>query len=68
MEVVLYSLEKMPESDGFQGDQIRRTLKSVKDYEGVTGKFSFDEHGDVHKEMAIFTVKAGQFVPYERLR
>jgi branched-chain amino acid transport system substrate-binding protein len=44
-------------------DCIKNYLYSVKDYNGVSGKFSFDEFGDVEKEVGIKTIKDGKFVP-----
>jgi branched-chain amino acid transport system substrate-binding protein len=39
-------------------------LRKIK-YDGVSGHIEFDENGDVKgKQMVIFTVKDGQFVPY----
>lgn len=43
---------------------LKNELYKVEDYLGVSGKTSFDENGDVKKEVIIKTIKNGQFVPY----
>lgn len=51
---------------GASGPSIRDFLYSVKDYEGASGKFSFNENGDVDKSIRIVTVNAGQVISYNR--
>jgi len=46
-------------------DCIRDFLYSVKDYQGIGGKTTFDKNGDVIKPVMIKVVKDGKFVPYE---
>ena len=47
-----------PTSEG-----IKKYLDEVKDYDGVTGKLSFDQNHDVVKgEVALFEVKNGKYV------
>ena len=51
------------------GDQptcIKDTLYKVKDFPGVTGVTTFDDHGDVLKQIVIKTVCDGRFTKYER--
>jgi branched-chain amino acid transport system substrate-binding protein len=44
-------------------DAIRSYLDTVKDFDGVTGKLSFDANGDVVKQgVYIFKVKNGKYV------
>jgi branched-chain amino acid transport system substrate-binding protein len=43
---------------------LKTYLYSTHDYNGVTGKTSFDEKGDVVKPILIKTVRNGQFVRY----
>jgi branched-chain amino acid transport system substrate-binding protein len=47
---------------GTTGEAIRDYLYSVKDYDGVSGRFSFDKNGDVEKSIRIVTIRSGQFV------
>jgi branched-chain amino acid transport system substrate-binding protein len=46
-------------------DGIKQALLSVKDYDGASGKFSFDSNGDVSRNIFIKTVKDGAFVRAE---
>jgi len=42
---------------------ILEAMRQTKDFEGVTGKFSFDENGDTNRtDMGGWTVKDGKFV------
>ena len=43
---------------------VKDELYKIKDFQGATGKITFDNNGDTHKEIIIKTVKNGQFVPY----
>ena len=44
-------------------DGIRAYLDTVKDFDGVTGKLSFDKNGDVVKQgVYLFKVKNGKYV------
>lgn len=47
---------------GNNGEKIKSYLYSVSNYEGVSGKLSFDKNGDVIKPMIIKSIKDGQFV------
>jgi branched-chain amino acid transport system substrate-binding protein len=58
-------------SRGASGDDIRKGLNSLKDYEGASGVMTFDEKGDVHKPMGIQRVEGQkfqwvQFLVYEK--
>jgi len=44
---------------------IKTTLYMVRDFPGVTGPTSFDDHGDVSKRIIIKTVRNGTFVRLE---
>lgn len=46
-------------------EKIKEGLKKIKDFPGVSGPITFNEFRDIPKEYRIFTVKNGQFVPYE---
>jgi len=43
---------------------IKNELYKVKDFPGVTGPTTFDDHGDVVKPIIIKTVRNGKFVKY----
>lgn len=45
----------------YSGEDIRKALKLLKDYPGVSGTMTFDANGDVHKPMGIKTIKDGKF-------
>jgi len=48
---------------GNEPDSIRGYLDTVKDFDGVTGKLSFDKNGDVIKQgVYLFKVKNGKYV------
>ncbi len=42
---------------------IKSGLYKIKDYKGVTGTMSFDNNGDVTKELKIMTVRNAKFSP-----
>jgi len=41
--------------------KLRDTLATIKDYSGVTGKFSFDEKRNPNMDVTVLVVKDGQF-------
>jgi branched-chain amino acid transport system substrate-binding protein len=43
-------------------DKIKQALLGIKDFDGASGKFSFDQNGDVTRNIFMKTVKDGQFV------
>jgi len=43
-------------------DRIRQYLETTDGVSGATGKFSFDTNHDAVRDMAIKTVKNGQFI------
>ena len=48
---------------GTDPDAIRSYLDTVKDYDGVTGRLSFDKNGDVIKQgVYLFKVQNGKYV------
>ena len=48
---------------GNDPDAVRAYLDTVKDFDGVTGKLSFDKNGDVIKPgVYIFKVANGKYV------
>ena len=49
--------------NGTEPDAVRSYLDTVKDFDGVTGKLSFDKNGDVIKQgVYIFKVANGKYV------
>lgn len=65
MEVILHSLAETSRKGNVSGETIQKAMATIKDYDGVTGKFSFDENGDVMKDMSLFIIKRGQFQPFK---
>lgn len=47
---------------GYDAESIKKGLYTTKDFPGVGGTFSFDEFGEVEKEIMFKVVKDGQFV------
>ena len=50
------------ERGGFSSEGIKNALYSIKDFEGVTGKTSFDKYGDVIKPVGFKMVKNGTYI------
>jgi len=46
-------------------DALRDSLAEIKDLDGVLGKFSFDEEGDVVMEPTVLIIKEGKFQLFE---
>ena len=46
--------------------KLRDALANIKDYEGVTGKTSFDENRDVIKDLIFMQIQNGKFEIYKR--
>lgn len=51
-------------SHGVMADSIKEMLYSITDYPGVTGNTTFDNNGDVVKDMKMMTIKNNQFISY----
>ncbi len=49
-------------------DELKDTLLSLKDYEGVTGLTSFKENGDVEKELYLLRIRGEKFIELKRDR
>jgi branched-chain amino acid transport system substrate-binding protein len=45
---------------GLDGLSIRDFLYGVKEYDGASGKFGFDQNGDVNKAIRIVTIQSGK--------
>lgn len=50
---------------GITGPEIQRGMAQIKGFQGATGTVSFDENGDVVKEIVLKTVAGGKFVPVD---
>jgi len=46
------------------GPDIRNEIAKTNDFDGVSGRTSFDENGDVQKPLRFMTVRHGEFVNY----
>jgi branched-chain amino acid transport system substrate-binding protein len=46
------------------GDDIRKTICSMKTFKGITGDIVFDDKGGASIPLAIYTVKDGKFIRY----
>ena len=63
MKVVEYAVKQLKKNnEPITREALRDELSKIKDFNGVSGKFSFDENGDVDKSMRFMTVKNGKFV------
>jgi branched-chain amino acid transport system substrate-binding protein len=60
---ILYSAIKQCEIKNTEC--VRQKLNLIKDYEGVTGKISFNENGDAEIPLIIKTVKNSEFIAYK---
>ncbi len=54
------------EKSNLTPESIRDELYKIKDYEGVTGKISFDENGDVVQPMGVKIIQDGKFIWHTR--
>jgi branched-chain amino acid transport system substrate-binding protein len=62
-DVVTIAAEALRSAKSFTADDIKSALYGIQDFPGVTGKTSFDENGDVNKELRMMQVKQANFVP-----
>ncbi len=62
----MYTIHAAVEQSGTTTDRkkFRDTLAQIKDFEGATGTFSFDEHRDPKMDLAVLEVKGGKWVPF----
>jgi len=49
----------------FDRDAVRDEIAKTKDFDGVTGKTTFDDKGDCVKDLILLTVKDGKIVQYK---
>ena len=58
--ILISAIEKVRENNP---DEIAKVIREIKDYQGLTGKISFDPKGDlVNPRFSIYQVKNGMFV------
>jgi len=50
----------------WNAEAIRHALLRIDNYEGVTGRLTFDPNGDVVQYPRLYIVRGEQFVPYDR--
>ena len=62
----MYIIHEAVEKSGTTTDRkkFRDTLAQIKDFEGVTGKFSFDANRDPAMDLDILMIKDGKWVPF----
>lgn len=62
----MYLMHQAAEKSGTTTDRkkFRDTLAKIKDFEGATGKFQFDDHRDPKMDLAIMEAKDGKWVPF----
>lgn len=60
----MYLMHQAAEKSGTTTDRkkFRDTLAKIKDFEGATGKFQFDDHRDPKMDLAIMEAKDGKWV------
>lgn len=62
----MYLMHQAAEKSGTTTDRkkFRDTLAKIKDFEGATGKFQFDDHRDPKMDLAIMEAKDGKWVSF----
>ena len=63
----MYTIHAAVEKSGTTTDRkkFRDTLAQIKDFEGATGKFAFDDHRDPQMDLAVLVIKNGKWTPLE---
>ncbi len=68
MRLAVQAMQNCGEITGTLADDrtcIRDGLASIKDFEGITGKMTFDEQGDPIKCAVIVEIKGGEFLAFD---
>lgn len=62
----LYTMHAAVEQSGTTTDRkkYRDTLAQLKDFEGATGKFEFDDHRDPKMDLSVLEVKGGKWTAF----
>jgi len=58
----VYIIKEAIEKGGYSSKGIKEALFKIKNFPGITGITSFDENGDVIKEVAIKKIKGREFI------
>ncbi len=61
-DTTLILLDKIQDTSIKSHFELKNALLTVKNYEGVTGKTSFDIYGDAQKKVVILKVKGRKFI------
>ena len=48
-------------SQNITSENIKNELYKIQNYQGITGKISFDDYGEVEKEYSVYKVNQGKF-------
>lgn len=64
LKVLAHALETI-EGD-FTAEKLKMSLSNVRNYDGVSGVFSFNDKGDVSRQVVMKTVKDGKFLVLPR--
>lgn len=67
-DAALLLADAIDRADSLDSEKIKDAINSTKDFPGVTGTLSLDENGDPIKEVAIVTVKDGEFELVTKMR
>lgn len=65
-ETTLVLAEALKKTHGHK-EGLKQALLGVKDFKGLTDRFSFDKYGDVQRNSYLTTIKNGKFVRIEEL-
>lgn len=49
--------------DGDDSTRIKEALYQVRDFPGASGRMTFDKNGDAQRQLSVFVVRDGRFVP-----
>jgi len=62
MKIIEYAIKQLKKNnESITRETLRNEISKIRNFNGVSGKFSFDENGDVVKSMRFMTVRNGQF-------
>jgi branched-chain amino acid transport system substrate-binding protein len=62
----MYLIAQALKAGGDNRDKVRDALAGIKNYQGVTGNFAFDENRNPVMTPFILTIKAGQYVELKK--
>lgn len=64
-DAVVTALAAVDTAGEYSSEVIKNGLYALKDYNGVSGKITVDEKGDVHRPLQLMIVENGQLVPIQ---